>query len=72
LKLGDELEDGNTIVGLCKFKREGQVYKLGNLYVDGMHFVEYQGGLIRVLRHPEAVKVDYKRNIIYICIDEHW
>ena len=65
LKLGDELEDGNTIVGLCKFKREGQVYKLGNLYVDGMHFVEYQGGLIRVLRHPEAVKVDYKRNIIY-------
>jgi hypothetical protein len=65
LKLGDELEDGNTIAGLCKFKREGQVYKLGNLYVDGMHFVEYQGGLIRVLRHPEAVKVDYKRNIIY-------
>jgi hypothetical protein len=65
LKLGDELEDGNTITGLCKFKREGQVYKLGNLYVDGMHFVEYQGDLIRVLRHPEAIKVDYGRDIIY-------
>lgn len=65
LKLGDELEDGSSITGLCKFRREGQVYKLGNLYVDGMHFVEYDGGMIRVLRHPEAVKVDYGRDIIY-------
>ena len=66
LKLGDELEDGSSITGLCKFKREGQVYKLGNLYVDGMHFVEDNGGeMIRVLKHPEAVKVDYGRDIIY-------
>jgi hypothetical protein len=69
LKLGDELENGGSITGLCKFKREGQVYKLGNLYVDGMHFVEdkgkEKGGMIRVLRHPEAVKVDYGRDIIY-------
>ena len=66
LKLGDELEDGSSITGLCKFRREGQVYKLGNLYVDGMHFVEDNGGaMIRVLRHPEAVKVDYGRDIIY-------
>ena len=40
-------------------------YKLGNLYVDGMHFVEYESTLIRVLRHPEAVKVEYQRDIIY-------
>ena len=69
LKLGDELEDGSSITGLCKFKREGQVYKLGNLYVDGMHFVEdkgkEKGAMIRVLRHSEAVKVDYGRDIIY-------
>ena len=66
LKLGDELENGDSITGLCKFRREGQVYKLGNLYVDGMHFVEDNGGaMIRVLRHPEAVKVDYGRDIIY-------
>jgi hypothetical protein len=65
LKLGDVLEDNGYINGLCKFKREGQVYKLGNLYVDGMHFVEYEGNMIRVLRHPEAVKVEYKRDIIY-------
>jgi hypothetical protein len=69
LKLGDELEDGSSITGLCKFRREGQVYKLGNLYVDGMHFVEdigkEKGAMIRVLRHPEAVKVDYGRDIIY-------
>jgi hypothetical protein len=69
LKLGDELEDGCSITGLCKFRREGQVYKLGNLYVDGMHFVEdkgkEKGTMIRVLRHPEAVKVDYGRDIIY-------
>jgi hypothetical protein len=69
LKLGDELENGDSITGLCKFKREGQVYKLGNLYVDGMHFVEdkgkEKGAMIRVLRHPEAVKVDYERDIIY-------
>ena len=65
LKLGDELEDGSSITGLCKFRREGQVYKLGNLYVDGMHFVEEKGDMIRVLRHPEAVKVDYGRDIIY-------
>lgn len=65
LNLGDELENGGNIAGLCKFRREGQVYKLGNLYVDGMHFVEYDGGMIRVLRHPEAVKVDYGRDIIY-------
>jgi hypothetical protein len=65
LKLGDELEDGNSVIGLCKFKRSGQVYKLGNLYVDGMHFVEYDKNMIRVLKHPEAVKVDYGRDIIY-------
>lgn len=65
LKLGDVLEDNGYINGLCKFKRAGQVYKLGNLYVDGMHFVEYEGNMIRVLRHPEAVKVEYKRDIIY-------
>jgi hypothetical protein len=66
LNLGDELENGDSIIGLCKFKREGQVYKLGNLYVDGMHFVEDNcGDMIRVLRHPEAVKVDYGRDIIY-------
>jgi hypothetical protein len=65
LKLGDELEDNGYINGLCKFKREGQVYKLGNLYVDGMHFVEHEGNMIRVLRHPDAVKVDYKRDVIY-------
>ena len=67
LKLGDELEDNSGfIIGLCKFKRAGQVYKLGNLYVDGMHFVEDNGGaMIRVLRHPEAIKVDYDRDIIY-------
>jgi hypothetical protein len=65
LKLGDILKDGDNIIGLCKFKREGQVYKLGNLYVDGMHFVEYEGDMIRVSRHPEAVKVDYGRDIIY-------
>jgi len=64
LKLNDELENG-SIIGLCKFKRSGQVYKLGNLYVDGMHFVEYEGNMIRVLRHPEAIKVDYGRDIIY-------
>jgi hypothetical protein len=65
LKLDDKLEDGGDIIGLCKFKRAGQVYKLGNLYVDGMHFVEYESTLIRVLRHPEAVKVEYQRDIIY-------
>jgi hypothetical protein len=65
LKLGDELENGNSVIGLCKFKRAGQVYKLGNLYVDGMHFVEYEGNMIRVLNHPEAIKVDYGRDIIY-------
>lgn len=66
LKLGDELQDsGGNITGICKFKREGQVYKLGNINVDGMHFVEYNGEMIRVLKHPEAVKVDYGRDIIY-------
>ena len=64
LKLDDKLENG-SITGLCKFKRNGQVYKLGNLYVDGMHFVEYEGNMIRVLKHPEAMKVDYERDIIY-------
>jgi len=65
LKLGDLLENGGSISGICKFKRAGQVYKLGNLYVDGMHFVEYEGEMIRVLRHPESIKVDYERDIIY-------
>lgn len=67
LKLGDEVEN-SSITGLCKFKRNGQVYKLGNLYVDGMHFVEYDGNMIRVLRHPEAIKIEYDRDIIYNVI----
>jgi hypothetical protein len=71
LELDDHLDDhldNNIIIGLCKFKRAGDVYKLGNIYVDGMHFVEYNGIMIRVLKHPEAVKVEYGRNIIYNVI----
>jgi len=30
-----------------------------------MHFVEYEGKMIRVLRHPDAIVVEYKRDIIY-------
>lgn len=67
LELDDKLDD-NIIIGLCKFKRAGDVYKLGNLYVDGMHFVEYNGDMIRVLKHPAAVKVEYGRDIIYNVI----
>jgi hypothetical protein len=67
LELDDQLED-NIIIGLCKFKRAGDVYKLGNIYVDGMHFVEYEGIMIRVLKHPEAVKVEYGRDVIYNMI----
>lgn len=72
LELDDQLEDhqlyDNIIIGLCKFKRAGDVYKLGNIYVDGMHFVEYEGTMIRVLRHPEAVRVEYGRDVIYNVI----
>lgn len=60
VKIGDII-DNNCIVGVCLFKKTdgNQFYKLDDVYVSGMHIVEYNGSFIRVHSHPNAIKVEY-------------
>lgn len=64
LEIDDIIED-NIVIGFCKFKKDGDIYKLGNLHIAGMHLVEYNGEMIRIYNHPDAKLVKYDNNIIY-------
>ena len=63
--IGDNIS-GDIVVGVCEFKKDAQdqYYKIGDVYVSGMHIVEHGGKFIRVHSHPCAVKVDYNLPII--------
>ena len=69
--IGDNIL-GNIVVGLCEFKKDvrDQYYKIGGVYVSGMHIVEYNGDFIRVQCHPCAVKVDYNLPVIRCLITD--
>ena len=69
--IGDKIA-GDVVVGVCEFKKDArdQYYKMGDVYVSGMHIVEYEGEFIRVHSHPCAVKVDYTLPIIRCLITD--
>ena len=69
--IGDNIS-GNIVVGVCQFKKDDmdQYYKMGDVYVSGMHIVEYNGEFIRVHNHPCAVKVNYNLPIISCLITD--
>lgn len=69
--IGDNIS-GNVVVGVCEFKKDtrDQYYKMGDVYVSGMHVVEYNGEFIRVQCHPFAVKVDYNLSVIRCLITD--
>lgn len=69
--IGDNIS-GDVVVGVCEFKKDArdQYYKIGDVYVSGMHIVEHDGEFIRVHSHPCAVKVDYNLPIIRCLITD--
>jgi hypothetical protein len=69
--IGDDIS-GDVVVGVCEFKKDvrDQYYKMGDVYVSGMHIVEYNGDFIRVQCHPCAVKVDYNLPVIRCLITD--
>jgi len=69
--IGDNIS-GNVVVGVCEFKkdRRDQYYKMGDVYVSGMHIIEYNGEFIRVHSHPCAVRVDYNLPTIRCLITD--
>ena len=69
--IGDKIA-GGVVVGVCEFKKDvrDQYYKMGDVYVSGMHIVEYEGEFIRVHSHPCAVKVDYNLPVIRCLITD--
>jgi hypothetical protein len=69
--IGDNIS-GDIVVGVCEFKKDAQdqYYKMGDVYVSGMHIVEYQCEFIRVHSHPRAVKVDYNLPVIRCLITD--
>lgn len=69
--IGDNIS-GDVVVGVCEFKKDSrdQYYKMGDVYVSGMHIVEYKGEFIRVHSHPQAVKVDYNLPVIRCLITD--
>jgi len=69
--IGDNIF-GDIVVGVCQFKKNSgdQYYKIGGVYVSGMHIIEYEREYIRVHNHPNAVKVDYNLPIIRCLITD--
>ncbi len=69
--IGDNIS-GDIVVGVCEFKKDvqDQYYKMGDVYVSGMHIVEHDGKFIRVHSHPRAVKVDYNLPVIRCLITD--
>ena len=69
--IGDNIS-GDVVVGVCEFKKDAQdqYYKMGDVYVSGMHIVEHDGEFIRVHSHPRAVRVDYNLPIIRCLITD--
>jgi hypothetical protein len=69
--IGDKIA-GDVVVGVCEFKKDSrdQYYKIGDVYVSGMHIIENKGEFIRVHSHPRAVKVDYNLPIIRCLITD--
>ena len=69
--IGDKIA-GDVVVGVCEFKKDSrdQYYKIGDIYVSGMHIIENNGEFIRVHSHPRAVKVDYNLPIIRCLITD--
>lgn len=69
--IGDNIF-GDVVVGVCEFKKDArdQYYKIGCVYVSGMHIIEHDGEYIRVHNHPNAVKVDYNLPIIRCLITD--
>ena len=69
--IGDNIY-GDIVVGVCEFKKDAldQYYKMEDVYVSGMHIVEYNGEFIRVHSHPCAVKVDYNLPVIRCLITD--
>ena len=69
--IGDNIS-GDVVVGVCEFKKDSrdQYYKIGDVYVSGMHIIEYDGDFIRVHSHPCAVKVDYNLPVIRCLITD--
>jgi len=69
--IGDNIS-GDIVVGVCEFKKDvqDQYYKMGDVYVSGMHIVEHDRKFIRVHSHPRAVKVDYNLPVIRCLITD--
>jgi peptidoglycan hydrolase CwlO-like protein len=69
--IGDNIS-GDIVVGVCEFKKDlrDQYYKIGDVYVSGMHIVEHDGEFIRVHSHPRAVIVDYNLPVIRCLITD--
>jgi hypothetical protein len=69
--IGDKIA-GDVVVGVCEFKKDSrdQYYKIGDIYVSGMHIIKNEGEFIRVHSHPRAVKVDYNLPIIRCLITD--
>ena len=69
--IGDNIS-GDVVVGVCEFKKDAQdqYYKIGDVYVSGMHIVEHDGEFIRVHSHPRAVIVDYNLPVIRCLITD--
>jgi hypothetical protein len=69
--IGDNIS-GDIVVGVCEFKKDtrDQYYKMGDVYVSGMHIVEHDRKFIRVHNHPRAVRVDYNLPIIRCLITD--
>jgi hypothetical protein len=71
ITIGDNIF-GDVVVGVCEFKKDvrDQYYKIGCVYVSGMHIIQHDGEYIRVHNHPNAVKVDYNLSIIRCLITD--
>lgn len=59
VRVGDVLEDNNTIVSKIKVTRENStMYKLHDIIVSDSHMVYYNNIWMKVSQHPQAIMID--------------
>lgn len=71
IQVGDVMADGGVVTATMQLSSDGvNMYWLNGTLVSESHLVYYQGNWIRVLKHPEAVKLSASFDSPYIyCLN---
>jgi hypothetical protein len=68
--VGEPLESDGVVTAKIKVKTKGSImYRLGDIIVSDTHLVHYKGTWLRVIEHPEAIKIDEYNEPYLYCLN---